>query len=108
MRPPSFRLFSIIVLVLALVVLSGLASTVSAAVTASVSDSCCDHKQTDTHPEVPCPDLDCPCVSCLSCETVEQFSASLQTRETVSLHVFLSKLHPNSFANPIDYPPEFA
>lgn len=106
MRPLPFRIFSIIVLILALVVLSGLASTVSAAVTATVTDSCCDHPRTDTHPELPCPECDCPCASCLSCETVEPFSASIQARETVSPSVFLSNLHPNPFANPIDYPPE--
>ncbi|MBI1920580.1 MAG: hypothetical protein HYS23_05825 [Geobacter sp.] len=106
MRPRSFRIFSIVVLILALVLLSGLASTVSAAIAVSGLDACCAHQQSDTQPDVPCPDIDCPCASCISCETIEPFSTTPKSLETVSQHTFLSDLHPDPFTSPIDYPPE--
>lgn len=109
MRPLSFRIFSIIALVLALFLLSGLATTVSAAIAASAQDTCCAHQQGDTQRETaPCPECYCPCASCLSCETVETFSARLHPLEIPSLYHFISELHAKAFVESIDYPPESA
>lgn len=109
MRSRSFRISSVIVLVLALFLLSGLATTVSAAIAASAQDTCCTHQQGDTQRETaPCPECYCPCASCLTCEALETFSASLHPLEIPSLHHFISELHAKAFVESIDYPPELA
>lgn len=105
-----FRIIATLLLVIAILSLSGLTSTAASFADLQSLSSCCDTDCDDESPEKsgPCSTPDCPCFSCISmvmaapfalryCSTVETI-AFIPTRECQ-----LSEYIPS-----IDYPPEIA
>jgi hypothetical protein len=105
----SPRIGSIILLLVALLSLSGIAAAAEALVQGDVASFCCSSDQEKESETGPCPVSDCVCASCL---TISFSGIPSVTKIPVTVVVSFirhQQMFPLSeFFRSIDYPPEYA
>lgn len=101
----GFRITTIMLLVVAILSLSGISATAELLAHAGEAVDCCDHG-TPEKDSVPCSVPDCPCPLCLSLDLVAlpAFLKVSPTRADLGHHLQLFIL--SEFISSIDYPPE--
>lgn len=103
------RIVSIVVLITAVLMLTGQVASISAAAFEKVEKASCDgsddHEQ---HETVPCSAPDCPMFLCLSFYTVEPSIPEADSTETVATDQFTSNLILKPFVKLIFHPPSIA
>lgn len=107
MQAISPRIFSVILLVVAVLALSGIASTAGALVHADEAVACCndDHDAGDSG-SAPCSAPDCNCALCMAIDFVQLLSVSGATPALLAFTTLKLPFPPLEFVSPIDYPPE--
>ena len=102
-------MISLILLLVALLTLSGLTTTAAALVQADTATACCDKERNDGQTGTdPCSAPDC---SCLSCMTIDLVDSPTIRRFSVgeALHCTpLQRFHLSEYVSSIDYPPEIS
>ncbi|GFO63583.1 hypothetical protein GMPD_15020 [Geomonas paludis] len=99
---------AILLLVVALVTLSGITATASAMIGAAATHSCCDSDNGAPAAPAPCSSPDCSCFSCIA---LMVYPALTPQRDggAVPLTLTPQRLHPlSTYVRSIDYPPEQA
>lgn len=107
MKAISPRICSIILLVVAMLALSGVAATVDALVHADDAIACCDNDSNDKGSgSGPCSVPDCLCAFCLTIEFAALPTISSATAAAVDFNPHQQLFPPAEFISAIDYPPE--
>lgn len=103
------KLFILIVLSFTVVMVSGVATAVSALVQSESVAACCsaDARDTGEGQETPCSAPDCPCLSCsvVDCSTTMSVLAYSGAELPVEF-VAPDRILPPGFVKAIEYPPE--
>lgn len=103
----SLRILSLVLLVVAVLSLSGIVATAEALVHAGEAAACCDDDSKKQGPETdPCSVPDCPCAFCLTIDVAHPPTVSRATVGTVNFKPGQQRLPLSEFINLIEYPPE--
>ncbi|WP_298433534.1 hypothetical protein [Geobacter sp.] len=108
MRSKTFRIISVIVLLAAVSMFTGLESVVSAAQVVKAEKSCCDgcgHDEDQDSSPVPKSAPGCPAFLCLSVDVVEPVTTQIISSETVPFFAFIPDPIPDPFIRSIFHPP---
>lgn len=111
MRPPLFRILSLVMLIGALCIFSGLVDRTARAATAPAVDACCDREGAGKEAPVgdtglPCQSAECPCLSCMALVAPEVMTLSLVPVEQDFGGSPVFAPPPSPFVASIDQPPE--
>lgn len=106
MKVISLRILSTMLLVVAVLSLSGIVTTVEALVHAGDA-ACCNNDSPDKESgATPCPVPDCPCAFCLTIDAAYPPTVSRTTVGAVSFNPHQQRFPVSDFINLIEYPPE--
>ncbi|BBA69209.1 hypothetical protein [Geobacter sulfurreducens] len=113
MRSGLIRIVSLLTLVAALLVCSGIAECSVFAMDMPIADTCCpvQPQEQDTDRDnmpVPCSDAACACPSCLVADEHVHHAPAIPHAEGHCGAVAVRSLPPSPVAPPIEYPPESA
>jgi hypothetical protein len=102
------RITAALLLVVALLTLSGLTATASSLIGAAAPHSCCDSDRDAPAAPLPCSSPDCTCFSCISMLVSPPFAPQRDGLVEL-LPLVTPKRHSSSaYVRSIDYPPEQA
>lgn len=107
MKAISLRILSLVLLVVAVLSLSGIVTTAEVLAHAGEAAPCCDKDSRNKGPETdPCSVPDCPCAFCLTIDVATPPTVSRTTVGTVNFKPGQQRLPLSEFFSPIEYPPE--
>ena len=101
------RIIALIMLIIALLSMSGLTATASALVHADAAPVCCDKEKGDSEKNnLPCPVPDCQCASCMAAELLMMPPVRRTSLESAIRYPSQHRQDLSAYFSSIDYPPE--
>lgn len=108
MKKRPLRITAALLLVVALLTLSGLTATASAMIGAASSHSCCDSDPSAPPAPAPCSSPDCTCFSCISMIVCPSLTPQRDGEAELHPLTVPKRLSSSAYVRSIDYPPEQA
>ena len=108
MKKGPLRIIASLLLVVALLTLSGLTSTAGTLLQAATANSCCDSGCDDPPAAGPCSTPDCPCFSCISMIIYPSLTIERTCMVQLLPHITPQRYQLSAYARSIEYPPEHA
>lgn len=107
MRVSLHRTISLVLLLVALLTLSGLTTAAAALVHADTATACCDKERNDGQTgAVPCSAPDCSCISCMTIDLVDSPTIHRAPLGEALHFTPAQRFHLSEYLSSIDYPPE--